>query len=132
MPSCDALALTAASVRPSFKPITRVGVFRFASLCSVAISPAFQDLPALRLYLAIPFFPPCCTSTTRVWTSSAFRTWWQAIVTIIQRYVRAALGAAIGSFSWLFTDVVHSTFTPFATPNEISDKALQLHPAGCE
>jgi hypothetical protein len=54
MPSCDALLLTEFGVRPSFNPITRVGVFPLASSRSLETSAGFHGLPELRLYFAIP------------------------------------------------------------------------------
>jgi hypothetical protein len=45
MPSSLAFARTASSVRPSFNPITRVGVFSFASCRSCLTSSAVHGLP---------------------------------------------------------------------------------------
>jgi hypothetical protein len=53
MPFADALVLTAAGVRPSFKLITRVGVLPAARLLSSFTSLGFQALPELRLYFAM-------------------------------------------------------------------------------
>jgi hypothetical protein len=54
-PVSDACVLTADSVRPNFKPITRVGVFSRASWRSAALSLAVQALPLFLVYLAIAF-----------------------------------------------------------------------------
>jgi hypothetical protein len=45
MPSACAFDLTAFSVRPSFKPITRVGVFSLANCLSFFTSSAVHGLP---------------------------------------------------------------------------------------
>lgn len=52
-PSSEALARTASSVRPSFSPITRVGVFSPASLRSANASVADQLFPVFLVYFGI-------------------------------------------------------------------------------
>jgi hypothetical protein len=49
MPSSEAFVRTAASVRPSLRPITRVGVFCFAKPAMDLTSTPVQDLPELRV-----------------------------------------------------------------------------------
>ena len=49
IPSCAAFVRTPPSGRPSFKPITRVGVFPAASSLSCCTSEGVQRLPALRV-----------------------------------------------------------------------------------
>ena len=79
IPSSDALLRTAPSVRPIFKPITRVGVLSRASSASARSSVEVHSLPEFLLYFAIltPFlrvralsqsanvFPSKCRETHR-------------------------------------------------------------------
>ena len=53
MSSPDALVYTAASVRPSFKPITLVGVFSLTICLSCLTSCEVHCLPVLRVYYGI-------------------------------------------------------------------------------
>jgi hypothetical protein len=55
--SSDALFATAPAVRPSFSPITRVGVFRAASSSSFEISDGVQGFPELRVDLGMAVTP---------------------------------------------------------------------------
>jgi hypothetical protein len=57
IPCCDACVLTAAGVRPSFNPITRVGVLPFANVSSEETSAGVHGLPEFRLYFAMSKFP---------------------------------------------------------------------------
>jgi hypothetical protein len=58
-PSDCAFPLTALSVRPSFRPITRVGVFSFANCLSCFTSSFVQDFPVFRVdFVGIALFPP--------------------------------------------------------------------------
>src|SRR5215468_1903541 len=57
----DAFVLIADGVRPSFKPITRVGVLPVASSRSLDTSLGFQGFPEFRLYFAICVYS--CLST---------------------------------------------------------------------
>ncbi len=52
----EALVLTAAGVRPSFSPMTLVGVFQLQVFRSCDTSLGFHSLPELRLYFAMNFF----------------------------------------------------------------------------
>lgn len=49
--SAEALVYTASGVRPSFRPMTRVGVFSLASFASCFTSVDVQVLPVLRVDL---------------------------------------------------------------------------------
>lgn len=53
MPSSDALERTASSLRPSLRPITRVGVFSRARCLISLTSLEVQDFPELRVYFGI-------------------------------------------------------------------------------
>lgn len=51
--SAEAFEYTASGVRPSLRPITRVGVFSLASFASCLTSVEVQGLPVLRVDLLI-------------------------------------------------------------------------------
>jgi hypothetical protein len=57
-PSLPALERMAASVLPSFKPITRVGVLCFAKFFSSVTSDFDQSFPVLRVDFGIVLFTP--------------------------------------------------------------------------
>src|SRR6185369_16032605 len=58
MPSLLALDRTAISVRPSFNPITRVGVLSFANSRSSLMSDCTHGFPLFLVYFGISGFPP--------------------------------------------------------------------------
>lgn len=53
----EAFELTAPGVRPSFRPITLVGVFPFASFFSSEISAGVHSLPEFRVDFGIMLVP---------------------------------------------------------------------------
>ena len=65
IPPAPAFALTPASGLPSLRPITRVGVFPFASSLSFPVSASVQGLPALRMYLGFMVTLPSFTRDHR-------------------------------------------------------------------
>ena len=58
MPSLLALDRIAVSVRPSFNPITRVGVLSFANSRSCLMSDGIHGFPVFLVYFGISGFRP--------------------------------------------------------------------------
>jgi hypothetical protein len=70
----DAFAYTPATGRPSFNPITLVGVFPLAISRSRATSRPVQCLPAFLMYFGICILSLCPRDTTGFWVPAQART----------------------------------------------------------